>query len=380
MQTQKMEAIGNLAGGIAHNFNNILMGIMGYAELLILKKKQGDRDYKAVKTIFEATHRAVELTTQLLNIARSGTHIPRKLNLNNIVKETLLLLSGSIDKTIKIETHYEDEIKPIKGDRGQLEQCLLNLCINAREAMADGGRIVIETQNMYLDENYVTNHIEARTGNYVMMSVSDTGAGIPAKTKERIFEPFFTTKSEKGGTGMGLATLYGIVKNHGGFVNVYSEEGKGSVFKLYFPVSPGVIDEEESLFEESLDETPMGGTETVLIIDDEKYVLDIWADYLTDTGFTVLTAKNGEEGIGLFRERADEVDIVILDYIMPDISGSEVLKRLKEIKGDVKVLVASGYSKNGQAKEMMEGDADGFIQKPSTLSELIRRIRGILDR
>ncbi|MBN1572852.1 MAG: PAS domain S-box protein [Deltaproteobacteria bacterium] len=380
MQTQKMEAIGNLAGGIAHNFNNILMGIMGYAEFLVLKKKPDDQDYKAVKTIFDATQRAVELTTQLLNIARSGTHIPRKINLNNIVKETLLLLSGSMDKSVKIETHYEEEVKPIKGDRGQLEQCLLNLCINAREAMKVGGKIVIETQNVYLEDNYATNHIEAGTGDYVMMSVSDTGVGIPAKIKERIFEPFFTTKSDKGGTGMGLATLYGIIKNHGGFVNVYSEEGKGSVFKLYFPVSLGVIDEEEELGEELAEGTAAGGTETVLIIDDEQYVLDIWADYLTDNGFKVLTAKNGKKGIKLFKERADDIDIVILDYIMPDISGRDVLKRLKEIKKDIKVLVASGYSKNGQAKEMMEGDADGFIQKPSSLSELIRKIRGIIDR
>ncbi len=380
MQTQKMEAIGNLAGGIAHNFNNILTGIMGYAEYLLLKRKPDDQDYKAVKTIFNATQRAVELTSQLLNIARSGTHIPKRINLNDIVKETLLLLSGSIDKSIKIKTHFQKEIDQIRGDRGQIEQCLLNLCLNAREAMTGGGKIVIETQNIYLDGNYATNHIEARTGDYVMMSVSDTGVGIPQKIKSRIFEPFFTTKNDKGGTGMGLATLYGIIKNHGGFVNVYSEEGKGSVFKLYFPVIPGAIEEKDELGEELGKQTMMSGSETVLIIDDEQYVLDIWSDYLTDYGFKVLTAKNGKKGIKLFKERADDIDIVILDYIMPDISGRDVLKRLKEIKEDIKVLVASGYSKNGQAKEMMDDSADGFIQKPSILSDLIKKIRYIIDQ
>ena len=380
MQTQKMDAIGNLAGGIAHNFNNILMGVMGYAEYLLMKRKPDDQDYKALQTIFNATQRAVELTSQLLNIARSGTHIPRKINLNDIVKETLLLLSGSIDKSVKIETHFLEEIDQIRGDRGQLEQCLLNLCINAREAMTGGGKIVIETQNVYLDGNYATNHIEAQTGNYVMLSVSDTGSGIPQKIKARIFEPFFTTKSDKGGTGMGLATLYGIVRNHGGFVNVYSEEDKGTVFKLYFPVSPEVMGERDEPTEESGEGARLSGSETVLIIDDERYVLDIWSDYLTDNGFRVLTAENGEAGIEIFREHADDIDIIILDYIMPDISGRDVLKQLREIRKDVNVLVASGYSKNGQAKEMMDGDADGFIQKPSILSELIKKIRHIIDK
>jgi len=376
MQTQKMDAIGNLAGGIAHNFNNILMGIMGYAEFLTMKREPGDPDYRAAKTIFDASHKAAELTRQLLNIARSGTLIPRRINLNDVVRETLLLLSGSLDKSIRIEKHLQDEVKPIKGERGQLEQCLLNLCINARDAMPDGGEIIIETKNVYLDDEYSRTHLEAEAGEYVMLSVSDTGIGMSPKTSERIFEPFYTTKSDKGGTGLGLATLYGIVKNHDGFVTVYSEEGRGSVFKLYLPVFTESLEDSE----EESEEVIMGGSETVLLIDDEQYVLDVWSDYLTDNGFSVLTVDNGAEGVEMFRERKDDIDIVILDYIMPGMSGVEVLTQIKEIRENVKVIVASGYSKNGHAKEVMDVGLDGFIQKPSTLSDMMKKIRSVLDQ
>ncbi|MBT8491203.1 MAG: response regulator, partial [Deltaproteobacteria bacterium] len=375
VQAQKMEALGNLAGGIAHNFNNILLGIMGYSELLMNKKDENDPDFKAVKTIFEGTTRAAEMTRQLLNVARAGEHVARKMQPEYIVKNTLPLIKNILDKRIDITTHIQKSIKPIIGDQGQLEQCLLNLCINARDAMPKGGELLIEIENRYLEEDYAQSHLEALTGEYVVLTVSDTGVGMTLDVKQRIFEPFFTTKGDRGGTGMGLATLYGIIKNHNGFINVYSEQGIGTTFKLYLPASTALVEE---IPVEDASET-MRGTETILLIDDELHVLDMWGDLLEENGYVVLTAEDGSRGVEIYRERADKIDLVILDYIMPGMGGKAVIKRLKEIDGDVKILVASGYSENGQAKGILNGDTAGFIQKPATIKEFLRKVRTVID-
>lgn len=375
IQTQKMEALGNLAGGIAHNFNNILVGIMGYAEFLISKKKPEDWDYKAARTIFEATQRAAELTQQLLNIARGSAHFHRSVDLNDVVKETLNLLYGSFDKSIGIAAHLQKSINSIMGDQGQLEQCLLNICINARDAMPQGGELVIETRNQYLDEDFARTHLNAGVGEYVILSVSDTGIGMSPKIKERIFEPFFTTKEKTGGTGMGMASLYGIVKNHGGFITVYSEEGKGSIFRLYFPVS---VSDAEKRPDPELDAEEISKA-TILIIDDEQQVLDIWSDFFSDNGFDVLVARTAEAGIETYRTNAEDIDMIILDYVLPGMTGKKVLGKIKAIDTDVKVLIASGYSNSGRAKEIVDDDVDGFIQKPCTLSELMKKVQSILN-
>ena len=376
VQAQKMEALGNLAGGIAHNFNNILLGIMGYSEFLMNKKDENDPDFKAVKTIFEGTTRAAEMTRQLLNVARAGEHVARKIQPEYIVKNTLPLIKNIFDKNIAITTHIQKNIKSIIGDQGQLEQCLLNLCINARDAMPKGGELLIEIENRHLEEDYARSHLEAQTGEYVVLTVSDSGVGMTLDVKQRIFEPFFTTKGDRGGTGMGLATLYGIIKNHNGFINVYSEQGVGTTFKLYLPVSKALV--EEVPVEDDLE--TVRGTEMILLIDDEPHVLEMWGDLLEENGYVVLTAEGGSRGVEIYRERAKEIDLVILDYIMPDMGGGTVLERLKEIDGDVKVLVASGYSENGQAKGILNGDTAGFIQKPATMKELLRKVRTIIDR
>ena len=375
VQAQKMEALGNLAGGIAHNFNNILVGIMGYSEFLMNKKDENDPDFKAVKTIFESTTRAAEMTRQLLNVARAGEHAARKMQPEYIVKNTLTLIKNIFDKNIVITTHIQKNIKPIIGDQGQLEQCLLNLCINARDAMPEGGEILIEIENRHIEEDYARSHLEAHTGEYVVLTVSDTGVGMTPEVKQRIFEPFFTTKGDRGGTGMGLATLYGTIKNHNGFINVYSEQGIGTTFMLYLPVSKARAKE---IPEKGVPET-MRGTETILLIDDELHVLNMWGDLLEENGYVVLTAEDGSRGVEIYRERADEVDLVILDYIMPVMGGGAVIERLKEIDDDVKILVASGYSENGQAKGILNGDTAGFIQKPATIKEFLRKVRTIID-
>jgi CheY-like chemotaxis protein len=262
------------------------------------------------------------------------------------------------------------------GDQGQLEQCFLNLCINARDAMPSGGELLIELENRHIEEGYSRSHLEAQTGDYVVLTVSDSGVGMTPEVQERIFEPFFTTKGDHGGTGMGLATLYGIVKNHKGFINVYSEKGVGTTFRLYLPVSMKRVAEPQP---EYIPET-VRGTETILLIDDEHHVLDMWGDLLEENGYTILVAENGARGIAIYRERKDDIDLVILDYIMPVMGGGEVIERLKEIDADIKILVASGYSENGQAKGVLSGDTAGFLQKPATLHELLRKVRSILDR
>ena len=375
IHAQKMEAIGNLAGGIAHNFNNILVGIMGYSELLMSKRSKDDPDYKPIKTIFDGTTRAAEMTHQLLNFARGGETLFQRVNLNNVVQNVIPLLSSSFKGIIDLKTGLETKILPIKGDEGQLEQCLLNLCINARDAMLDGGELFIETTNRYLDEEFIRTHLDAHAGEFVVLSVSDTGTGMSPHVKERIFEPFFTTKKSSGGTGMGLATLYGIVKNHGGFITVYSEEGTGTTFKLYFPSATGKFTEAI----EEADSKNLEGNETILLVDDEPTVLSMWSDFLVDRGYIVITAENGLLGIEQYKKMKNMIDLVILDYIMPGMNGKEVLKMLKKIDKEVKVLIASGYSENGQAKDLITGDADGFLQKPATMIQLISKIRSILD-
>ena len=375
VQAQKMEALGNLAGGIAHNFNNILVGIMGYAEFLMSRKDEKDPDYKAVKTIFESTTRAAEMTRQLLNVARAGEHAARKIHPESILKNTLPLIKNLFDKNITVTTHIQKDITPIIGDQGQLEQCLLNLCINAQDAMPEGGELLIEIDNQFIEEDYARSHLEARIGEYVVLTVSDTGIGMTLDVKQRIFEPFFTTKSEQGGTGMGLATLYGIIKNHNGFINVYSEQGIGTTFRLYLPVPTAHMEETPP---EGIPVT-MRGTETILLIDDELHVLDMWGDLLEENGYTVFTAEDGSRGVEIYRERQNDIDLVILDYIMPGMGGGAVIENLTEIDEDVKILVASGYSENGQAKEILNGDTAGFIQKPATMKELLRKVRTVLD-
>ncbi len=374
IQSQKMEAVGTLAGGIAHNFNNILVGIMGYSELLLGKKKDDDADFKALRIIHEGTVRASRLTQELLNITRGGSFHPARLSVNTVVKNMLPLITGTLDKSIKVDLHLVQDLPAVKGDLGQIEQCLLNLCINARDAMPGKGRLIIETLTQKLDAEFVRTHLDAREGDYVILSVTDTGMGMSREVKERIFDPFFTTKEHIGGTGMGLSTVYGIVKNHGGLVTVYSEAGVGSTFKLYFPAVEG----------RALDSTKVTkkrqsrSVATILLIDDEPVVREMWGDFLSEQGYRIITAKDGQEGAGLFFEKKGEIDLVILDVVMPKLSGKETLGRIRGAVPDVKVLLTSGYSENGQAGDLIDLGVDGFIQKPSQLSHLAQKISEIL--
>ncbi len=372
IQAQKMEAIVALAGGIAHTFNNILVGIMGYSEYLLSKKDVGDPDYKALKTINDGTIKASTLVGQLLDAARVGQYRPGRVNLNDIVTGTLPLVESTFEKAIEVTTSLGGDLLIIEGDAGQLEQSVLNLCINARDAMPSGGRLVIETTNRRVDRDFADTHLGLREGDHVVLSVSDTGVGMTPDVKERIFEPFFTTKEQAGGTGMGLSTVYGIMKTHGGKITVYSEPGKGTTFRLYFP----------ALTDQSADTADQNGGRGgyILIIDDDPGIREVWGRFLFSHGFMVLVAENGQTGIELFRARRDEIDLVIVDLVMPGMGGKEAIPRLREIKPDIKVLGCSGYSANGQARDMVSLSPDGFIQKPPELSELLKTVKKIMDK
>jgi two-component system cell cycle sensor histidine kinase/response regulator CckA len=376
MQSQKMEAVGTMAGGIAHNFNNIMVGIMGYSEFLMMNRKPDDPDYKALNIIHEGTVRASQLTKQLLSVSRGGQFSVVTVRLNQVIERILPLIFGAFDRSIDVQTHLAPDLMMMEGDLSQIEQCLLNLCINARDAMPDGGRIIIETANQVLDDDFLQSHLGAEPGPHVVVTITDTGVGITAEAREHIFEPFFTTKHHQGGTGMGLATVYGIVRSHHGIISVYSELGKGSSFKLYFPATLTTTDELVVQREKS---PSMPGT-TILLIDDEPVVREVWSDYLSQKGYRVITAEDGRQGIDRFTEFKDTIDLVILDLIMPNLGGKETLAALRKIDPAVKVLITSGYSENGQAGEIVNLGIDGFVQKPSQLTHLEKRIVEIMKK
>jgi PAS domain S-box-containing protein len=375
LQTQKMDAIGAMAGGIAHNFNNILVGIMGYSEFLLHDKSEDHPEYKALKTIFEGTLKASQLTRELLNVTRAGEYRLVGGNINVIVESILPLIAGAFDKSIEIKTILADGLPSFEVDAAYMQQCLLNLCINARDAMPDGGTLAIETYRKYLDGGFVRTHIGSREGEHLVLSVSDTGTGMTQEVKDHLFEPFFTTKLDAGGTGMGLSTVYGTMKKHGGFITVYSEPGHGTTFNLYFPVSRGAVKEDR----EAGGKDHRGGHETILIIDDEPVVRTVWMEYLLRKGYRVLLAENGEQGVALFKEHRDTIDLVILDVIMPKMGGKETLAAIREVAPAVRVLITSGYALNGKAGELDMSRVEGFVQKPATLKEFSEKIRTILD-
>jgi sensor domain CHASE-containing protein/signal transduction histidine kinase/CheY-like chemotaxis protein len=373
LHSQKLEAIGTLAGGIAHDFNNLLMGIQGRTSLMLADMDQSHPCYKNLKGIEEYVKSAADLTRQLLGFARGGKYTVKPTDLNVLVKNSINMFART-RKEIIIHEKYQADIWITEIDKSQIDQVLLNLYVNASHAMTDGGQLYIQTQNVVLDEHYIKPY-QVPSGSYVKISVTDTGAGMDEATKQRIFEPFFTTKEIGRGTGLGLASAYGIIKNHNGFINVYSEVGKGTTFNIYLPASVKAVSEREEPIMEKIK-----GAETVLLVDDEKIMRDVGNDMLQYLGYTVLIAPSGEEAITIYRKNQSGIDIVILDMIMPDMNGEETFKRLAEINPDIKVLLSSGYSINGQAQEIMARGCKAFIQKPFNLEDLSFQIRGILDK
>jgi CheY-like chemotaxis protein len=324
------------------------------------------------ETIIRSAQRASGLTRQLLTFARQGRVEVRPLSLNDVVREVIKLLERTIDKAIAIEPHLTGDLATVEGDASQLHQMLLNLCLNARDAMPQGGQLIIETQNVTLSEEKTRTELDLEAGQYALLSVTDTGIGMDAETQQRLFEPFFTTKEQ--GRGLGLAMVYGIVRGHGGTIHVYSKPGQGSTFKVYLPVVRRLA--QDTALEEA---EVLGGSETVLVVEDEESVRTLLRRILEEGGYTVLLATNGVEAVELYTNMSTEIDLVVLDIIMPKMGGRQTYERLQEINPEVKVLLSSGYSENGQAQDILAAGARGFLQKPYDLQAVLHKVREALE-
>lgn len=375
LHAQKMEAIGTLAGGIAHDFNNLLTVILGFSELLIAGKDEGDSSHADLQKIHQAARNGADLVQRMLAFSRKTEINPRPLNLNREIEQFKTLVTRAIPRMIQVELVLSGDIGTVNADAAQVEQVLMSLAVNAKEAMSDGGTLTIETQNVTLDEEYCRMHVGAKPGDYVLLSVSDTGNGMDPELLSHIFEPFYTTKEMGRGTGLGLAIVYGIVKQHGGYITCQSALGAGTTFKIYVPVIPG----------ESRSETSTGkpvlpkGTETILLVDDEEPIRDLGKRILERSGYTVLTAANGKDALNLYRKEKNSISLVILDLNMPEMDGKQCLEELLEIDPRQKVLVASGYSRSGETKKVIEAGARGFVAKPYGMKQMLPTVRKALD-
>jgi signal transduction histidine kinase/ActR/RegA family two-component response regulator len=374
-RAQKMEAVGTLAGGMAHDFNNLLTAILGYAEIILSMTHEGDQFNKPATIIYEAAKRGADFGRKILTITRKEKMETKPENINDVVKSSLELLRRSIPKNIEIITRLHEEMLLTKADYSQLQQVVMNLAINAVDAMPEGGRLSIETSLVGAD-NDATSNVYSTNSGYIKLSVSDSGKGIDTQTQRKIFDPFFTTKELGKGTGLGLYIVHSIVNNHGGYINLYSEPFKGTQFNIYLPVT------RDTEAEETFDPQNLRGSETILVIDDEADVRELCTDMLEPLGYTVMRAGDGNAGINIFREMRDKIALVILDMIMPKMGGSEVFQALRRIDPHVIVLLCSGYSQNGFAgiDELLQRGAAGFIQKPFSRQTVAMAIRKALSQ
>ena len=372
---QRMEAVGSLAAGIAHNFNNLLMGIQGRASLMLMHADSSSPYFEHLKSMEDYVKSAADLTKQLLGFARGGKYEVKPTDVNHLLERSSEMF-GRTKKEISIHPEYQRDIWSVEVDQGQIEQVLLNLYVNAWQAMPGGGELYVKTENVILDADYVKPY-EVTPGRYVKISIRDTGVGMDDATQQRIFDPFFTTREMSRGTGLGLASAYGIIKNHGGFIDVYSKKGHGTIFNFYLPAIEANGNAQRSERKKSLD--ILRGSETVLLVDDEDMILETGGDLLKFLGYKVVLAQSGREAMETYEENRAMIDMVILDMTMPHMGGGETYDRLKEINPDIKVLLASGYSIEGQATEILARGCDGFIQKPFNIAELSHKLREVLD-
>ena len=374
-QSQKMESIGTLAGGIAHDYNNILSGILGYASFMREKIDVSHPFFSYIDIIQRGAKRAAELTSKLMAFARNGSYDLKPVNINRVVVETLGIIERTFEKSIEVKSVLADGLPTVEIDPVHIQQVLMNLVVNARDAMPDGGRLIVETGIRTFSGLQIRRDIEGAEGTYVVVSVEDSGQGMDKSLMLRIFDPFFTTKEKGRGTGLGLSMVYGVVRNHGGFVRVYSEPGHGSAFRVYLPVSgkPEISGGEER------DDREFRGSERILVVDDEEDIRTFLGEIFKEYGYQVELAENGRDAVTLYGEKKGRIDLVILDMIMPKMGGRETFLKLKEIDPRVRVLLSTGYSQNGNAQEIIGEGMMGFIQKPYQVNELLSKVRLILD-
>jgi two-component system cell cycle sensor histidine kinase/response regulator CckA len=377
LQAQKMESIGRLAGGVAHDFNNLLTAILGFVELAEMNVPSGSVIAGYLENARQAADRAAELTAQLLAFARKQIILPKVVNLNSLLRETDVLLRRLIGEHIRLMLYPGRDPGRVKADPGQLQQILINLALNARDAMPYGGMLSIETRNVALDAEYALHHAEVTPGEYVMLAVSDTGEGMTEEVLRHVFEPFFTTKEPGKGTGMGLATVYGIVKQNGGHITVYSEPGKGTAVKVYLPRVEEPSDDAPPLKEPA---PAQHGTETILLVEDEPLVRELTARGLRARGYTVLEAENGAAALRLARRRSGDIHLLITDVVMPQMGGKPAADRLRKARPGIQVLFISGYTENAIVRQGMLEKGVSYLQKPFSMAALIGAVREALDK
>ncbi|MGA6992385.1 MAG: PAS domain S-box protein [Candidatus Deferrimicrobiaceae bacterium] len=376
MQTaQRMESVGLLAGGIAHDFNNALTGIFGFGELLQSQVAGNEDALSCLSEIFRSADRAATLTRQLLTYSRRQIIEPINMSLNAAIVDLVKLISKVVGENIEIRTFLGENLPVIRADVGQIEQVVMNLILNSRDAMPNGGQVTIETGLMNLDDGYVRYHPYMIVGSYVILTVSDTGVGMDAKTQERVFDPFFTTKTPDKGTGLGLSMVYGIVKQHKGFIHLYSEPGKGTTFKVYLPPSEGAPDEIKPVKTSEI----LGGTETILLGEDDETIRKLVARTLRDNGYTVLATRNGNEATKIFRQNHEKISLVLLDVVMPLKGGKEAYELMREIKPGLKVVFMSGYRFDSGDESFVPPVGLPFLAKPFGPGSLVRKVRSVLD-
>ena len=376
-QSQKMEAIGQLAGGVAHDFNNMLTAILGYTDMVLFDLKPEDKNREKLTEVHKAGQRAAALTKQLLAFSRRQVLQLAPIDLNQTIEDLIKMLRRLIGENIELLVALDHELLTINADRSQIEQVIMNLCINARDAMPNGGRLSIETGNVFLDASYCSQYEWAKPGRYVFLSITDSGYGMDSEIKGKIFDPFFTTKEADKGTGLGLATVYGIVRQHNGGIQVYSEPGKGSMFTIYLPA---IEHEETSILTESIENIPAGRHETILLAEDNEQVRYIAIRFLEDSGYKLLTAVDGEDALRVYKKHGAEIDLLLLDVVMPKKGGRNVYDEIRSVRPDIKCLFISGYSVNAVHTNFILDQGLHLIQKPFLKDDLLRAVRRRLDQ
>jgi len=373
--SQKMEAVGTLAGGIAHEFNNLLQVVKGYAQLLLLDRDHKEPDHKRLQEVVRAASRGGELTQQLLTFSRSVESERRPVDLNREVKQVKKLLDRTFPKTINIELRLSDDLKMLNADPNQIQQSILNMAVNAKDAMPEGGKLVIETKLVRLDGEFCNNHPEAEPGDYAILKIMDTGHGMDKETLERVFEPFYTTKGLANHSGLGLAMIEGIVKSHNGFILSDSKPRMGTIFQIYLPATESM----QETTEKALVEIPKGGAETILLVDDEDSIRELGKEMLSKSGYSVFLAADGESALKVYQNSRERIDLIILDLIMPGMGGEKCLEELLEVNPQARVIVASGHLPDQQTTKVIEAKTSDFIRKPYNVKEMLKTVREVLD-